>query len=164
MITNLKADRTEDVERLLDHYASLWRIEESFRLKKHDLSIRPVYHWTKRRIEAHIAMNYMAFALLRHLQYRVQLRQNVRLSAAEIRNALLDVQSTLMKDAERGKIYRFPKSMGETAKKIYRALGIRRSDENTEVLSMRKYRNRKIGGIMPEAGETEEGAAGGEIV
>jgi hypothetical protein len=35
-------------------------------------------------------------------------------------------------------------------------------ESNTEVLSMRKYRNRKVGGATPESGETEEAANGGE--
>lgn len=78
----------------------------------------------------------MAFALLCHLQHRVQLRENGRLSAADIREALMDVQSTIMKDVESGKMYCFPKKIGETLKKIYRSLGIWRNDANTEVLSI----------------------------
>ncbi len=144
VITNLKVEGTRDVERLLDHYCSLWRIEESFRLQKHDLSIRPVYHWAERRIRAHIAMCYLAFAMLRHVQHRVSLRQNTFLSAGEIRRALKSVQATIMKDRDTGKLYRFPQAMKSDAKKIYRSLGIRRESENTEMLSMRKYRARKL--------------------
>jgi transposase len=143
VITDLPAESAAEAQDILAHYGSLWRIEESFRVNKHDLSIRPVYHWVPRRIEAHIALTYLAFALLRHLQHRLAVRQNAVMSARAIRTALLDVQSTLMKDGETGKLYRFPKAMSESARKIYRSLGLVRGLGNTEILSVRKYRNRK---------------------
>jgi len=37
---------------VLDHYRSLWQVEESFRINKHDLSVRPIYHWTPKRVKA----------------------------------------------------------------------------------------------------------------
>ena len=143
VVTNLPVEDAAQAHTLLKHYSSLWRIEESFRVNKHDLSIRPVYHWAPRRIEAHIALTYLAFALLRHLQFRVAARQHTIMSAGTIRNALLGVQATLMKDGETGKLYRFPKVMSETARKIYRSLGLTRGMGNTEILSLQKYRNRK---------------------
>ncbi len=48
---------------LLARYARLWKIEESFRLNKHTLSMRPLFHFKKERIHAHIAICYMAFAV-----------------------------------------------------------------------------------------------------
>ena len=143
VVTNLSVEDAAQAHKLLDHYSSLWRIEESFRVNKHDLSIRPVYHWAPRRIEAHIALTYLAFALLRHLQHRVAARQHTLMSAGAIRSALAGVQSTLMKDGETGKLYRFPKVMGENARKIYRSLDLTRGMGNTEILSLQKYRNRK---------------------
>ena len=162
VITDLPAESAAEAQDILAHYGSLWRIEESFRVNKHDLSMRPVYHWVPRRIEAHISLTYLAFALLRHLQHRVAVRQNAVMSARAIRTALLDVQSTLMKDGETGKLYRFPKAMSETARKIYRSLGLVRGVGNTEILSVRKYRNRK--GIRSAGtegdGAMEEGTGG----
>ena len=122
-----------------------------------------VYHWVPRRIEAHIALTYLAFALLRHLQHRVAVRQNAVMSARAIRTALLDVQSTLMKDGETGKLYRFPKAMSESARKIYRSLGLVRGLGNTEILSVRKYRNRKgirSAGTDGDGTMEEEGTGG----
>ena len=49
----------------------LWRIEESFRIQKHDLKVRPVFHWNESRIRAHLAICFMAFCCVRHLEYRV---------------------------------------------------------------------------------------------
>ncbi|GAB1486621.1 hypothetical protein MASR2M79_16710 [Aminivibrio sp.] len=155
VVTNLPVQDAVQARTLLDHYSSLWRIEESFRVNKHDLSIRPVYHWAPRRIEAHIALTYLAFTLLRHLQHRVAARQHTLMSAGAIRSALAGVQSTLMKDGETGKLYRFSKVMGETARKIYRSLDLTRRMGNTEILSLQKYRNRK-GIRSAETGGDEE--------
>ena len=162
VITDLPAESAAEAQDILAHYGSLWRIEESFRVNKHDLSMRPVYHWVPRRIEANRSLTYLAFALLRHLQHRVAVRQNAVMSALAIRTALLEVQSTLMKDGETGKLYRFPEAMSEDARKIYRSLGLVRGLGNTEILSVRKYRNRK--GIRSAGtegdGAMEEGTGG----
>ena len=46
-------------------YRELWQIEDCFRTTKHDLKIRPMYHWKDRRIEAHLMICFMAFSRLR---------------------------------------------------------------------------------------------------
>ncbi len=45
---------------ILSQYRGLWQVEDTFRVSKHDLKIRPIYHWTPRRIEAHIAIAFMS--------------------------------------------------------------------------------------------------------
>ncbi len=68
------------VEQILQRYRGLWQVERSFRITKHDLKVRPIYHWTPRRIRAHLAIAYMAFACVRHLAYRVKLQKKRNLS------------------------------------------------------------------------------------
>jgi transposase len=59
VVTNMKeATHTQ----LLERYACLWNIEEPFCLNKHTLSMRPIFHFKKECIHAHIAICYMAFA------------------------------------------------------------------------------------------------------
>ena len=41
-----------DTNTILAHYRGLWAIEESFRIQKHDLKVRPIFHWTESRIRA----------------------------------------------------------------------------------------------------------------
>ena len=151
VITNLPVNDALQAERILTHYGSLWRIEESFRIGKHDLKIRPIYHWTERRIRGHLALCYLAYALLRRLQHRLEVRQRERMSAGEIRKALRGVQATLLEDAKTGKLYRLPKEMSEPATKIYKSLGLKRPMRPTEILSMQKYRNRKSLNVEEEA-------------
>ncbi len=140
--TSLSLETPEEVEKVLAHYASLWRIEESFRINKHNLKIRPVYHWTEQRIRGHIALSYLAFACMRILERRVELQQKERASPEELRNAMLSVTSTIMRDKRSDKLYRFPKRLGSLASKLYRSLGIKHSTSVKEITSMEKYRNR----------------------
>ena len=43
-----------DSEKIISTYKELWRLQHSFRELKHSLDIRPMYHFSERRIRAHI--------------------------------------------------------------------------------------------------------------
>ncbi|MDD4663315.1 MAG: hypothetical protein PHD83_01455, partial [Caldisericia bacterium] len=139
VITN---DHALDPLPLLSFYHSLWKVEDSFRLNKHDLSIRPVYVWTKKRIHAHIGICYLAFAIARVLEYRMALQQGERMSFRSMRDALQQVASSLMEDTKTGKLYRVPMAMNPKAKKIYTALHMKRSQTPTEITSVHRYLHR----------------------
>jgi transposase len=125
------------VTQILDYYKSLWRIEESFRISKHDLEFRPIYHFKEKRIRAHIAICYMSYALIRRLEYKIKKQQQgAVLSVAQIRDALQGVYSTIIHDTKTGKHYKFPKDISPTAKKIYTTMGIKRELVPTQVISL----------------------------
>jgi hypothetical protein len=48
---------------VIDAYHQLWRIEKSFRMSKHDLQARPIYHRTRDSIEAHLTIVFAALAV-----------------------------------------------------------------------------------------------------
>ena len=121
VITNLK---DLDHATILSRYRRLWVIEESFRLNKHTLSMRPIYHWKQERIESHIALCYMAFALLRHLQYRVNLTQKISVNV--IIKELLKVQSSTLQHKKTGDLYRLPGKFSNEARKIYKTFNLTR--------------------------------------
>jgi len=52
VITNIK---DEDPSNILMRYAQLWIIEDSFRVNKHLLKMRPIFHWKPQRIHALIS-------------------------------------------------------------------------------------------------------------
>ena len=60
--TSLSADA------VIDSYSNLWYIEKAFRMSKSDLQIRPIYHFTKRRIEAHISISFVAYTIYKELE------------------------------------------------------------------------------------------------
>jgi hypothetical protein len=48
---------------VIDAYHQLWRIEKSFRMSKHDLQARPIYHHIRESIEAHLSIVVAAMAV-----------------------------------------------------------------------------------------------------
>ena len=121
VITNLPDTPRDEV---LCHYRGLWQVEESFRITKHDLKVRPIYHWKPSRVRAHIAIAFMAFSCVRHLSYRVGLQYR-KLSPAVIRNALLHVQHSVLRHKHSGARYAMPSQVSPEAKKIYQIMGLK---------------------------------------
>jgi hypothetical protein len=130
VITNIQ---TEDSSVLLSHYRRLWVIEESFRVQKHNLAIRPIYHFKPERIEGHLLICYLAFALIRHLQMRLKLQQTT-ISIAEANDALWRTQASIICDDSTGKRLRLPSPLRGAARKIYQALGVKRVQRVTELV------------------------------
>lgn len=79
----------EDIE-IIEHYRGLVRIEESFRVIKSELEGRPVYVWTRPRINAHFLICFLALTLLRIIQDKV----GYSLSAEAIKDALVKATCT----------------------------------------------------------------------
>ena len=52
-----------DATTLLSQRGVLWWIEQGFRVLKGTREARPVFHWTERRVRAHLATGYAVFAL-----------------------------------------------------------------------------------------------------
>jgi transposase len=46
----------------------LWHIEKSFRMSKHDLQARPIYHHIRESIEAHLSIVFAALAVSHWVQ------------------------------------------------------------------------------------------------
>lgn len=123
VITNA-TDKTSS--ELLLRYRELWQIEEAFRISKHDLKMRPIFHWTENRIKAHIAICFLAFSLAKQAVYRIALQQEP-MSFEQIRNELLHAQSSVVIDLASQKKYMIPSHVTVNQKKLYQAFGLKRS-------------------------------------
>jgi len=44
-------------------YKQLWRVEAAFRTLKSSLDVRPMYHWTERRVRGHVMVCFLALVL-----------------------------------------------------------------------------------------------------
>jgi Transposase DDE domain len=64
-ITNLAAPTPDYV---LGAYHQLWKIEKSFRMSKSDLRARPIYHYKRESIEAHLTIVMAALAVSHWLE------------------------------------------------------------------------------------------------
>ena len=57
-------------EFVIDAYHQLWRIEKSFRMSKHDLQARPVYHHKRESIDAHLTIVFAALAVSHWIEHQ----------------------------------------------------------------------------------------------
>jgi transposase len=119
----LTNNETLSNEELIQQYANLWQVEESFRITKHDLKIRPIYHWKPSRVKAHLAISFMAYTLVRYLEYRVRL-QYKKLSPEKIRQILLNVQTSILYDTATNRKFAMPSKVSDDAKKIYKLMEV----------------------------------------
>jgi hypothetical protein len=63
--TNLIGQTAEFV---IGAYHQLWRIEKAFRMSKHDLQARPIYHHKRESIEAHLTIVFAALAVSHYIE------------------------------------------------------------------------------------------------
>ncbi|GAB6184114.1 hypothetical protein JCM13991_18550 [Thermodesulfovibrio hydrogeniphilus] len=107
-------------EQVLEAYHNLWKIEESFRIMKSTLQVRPIFHWTERRIRGHFVVCFMSFLLMRTLQQLLKGSGKDNIAADRIRDALRDMVVTEVKIAERD--YYIRHKLSEIQKLIMRKL------------------------------------------
>lgn len=66
--TNLKNINPKEI---LSTYRGLWQVEQTFRIVKSNLEIRPVFHYNIQRIKAHFLICYMSLALIRYVEFQL---------------------------------------------------------------------------------------------
>ena len=108
---------------VLENYKGLWQIEEAFRVNKHDLKMRPIYHWNEKRIKAHILMCYMAYALSVYVRKTLK-DKGIKLSFRKIRQELNYCQESMLYDEVSGYKFLLPSKKTQLQEKIYNAFGL----------------------------------------
>jgi hypothetical protein len=58
---------------VIDAYHQLWHIEKAFRMSKHDLQARPIYHHVRESIEAHLSIVVAAMAVSHYIETQPKL-------------------------------------------------------------------------------------------
>ncbi len=59
-------------EEVIAQYKQLWQIEKTFRISKTDLRIRPIFHYLRKRIEAHICISFAACVIYKELERQLK--------------------------------------------------------------------------------------------
>lgn len=108
---------------LLKQYNNLWEVENAFRITKHDLKVRPIFHWAERRVKAHMAIAFASYTLVKHLEYRVKL-QYQKMSPEKIRQTLIHVQTSILYDKNKKIRYGLPSKITQDARKIYHLMNM----------------------------------------
>lgn len=106
---------------ILEAHHTLWKIEESFRIMKSTLEVRPIFHWTEDRIKGHFVVCFLAFLLERTLELSLK-GAEIPASPNTIRDALNSMQFAEI-DLHGNKFFVKTKSE-ELASKILRQLKI----------------------------------------
>lgn len=75
---------------VIDQYHGLWVVERAFRITKGSLEARPIFHFTERRIEAHICICFVAYKLYKELERLLRLL-GITLSVDKV----LDIAKTI---------------------------------------------------------------------
>ena len=68
-----------------EQYNGLWVVEKAFRITKGTLEIRPMFHFTPRRIEADVCICFVAYKIYKELE-RVLKSNNIPLSVDKVLN------------------------------------------------------------------------------
>lgn len=77
---------------LVNRYRDLWHVEQSFRIAKSDLQVRPVYHRRKEAISYHLLIVFLALCLTKVIE------QEKQASIQRVVNDLKDVWTVTLKD------------------------------------------------------------------
>lgn len=54
--------------KVVEQYRGLWVVERAFRMSKGTIETRPIFHFTERRIEAHVCICFVAFKIYKELE------------------------------------------------------------------------------------------------
>lgn len=68
-VTNIKLPSSEVVAQ----YRGLWMVERAFRISKGTLETHPIFHFTERRIEAHVCLCFIAYKVYKEIERIVNL-------------------------------------------------------------------------------------------
>ena len=66
-------------------YHNLWNVERAFRIAKSKIEIRPIFHFTRRRIEAHICICFVALKVYKELERLLKL-SDIKMSVDKVLN------------------------------------------------------------------------------
>lgn len=78
-------------------YHNLWHVERAFRISKSKIEIRPMFHFTRRRIEAHVCICFVALKVYKELE-RLLKQAGINMSVDKvlaIAQTIVTIQLTL---------------------------------------------------------------------
>ena len=110
----------KSAKQLFNMYRSLWKIEELFRINKHTLQMRPIYHRLSRRIRAHIMICFLSYTILRYTELTLK-KAGLFFSLQELIDILKRVESFIIRDKIKKPAlsYCVPRALSKEAEQIY---------------------------------------------
>lgn len=66
-------DSVVDNATIIERYHELYRVEQAFRVSKHDLRTRPIFHFKSDPVQLHILVCFMALVVSKHIEIKTQI-------------------------------------------------------------------------------------------
>ena len=79
-----------------EQYCELWVIERAYRVTKGTLELRPMFHFTQKRIEAHVCICFVAYKIYKELE-RILKISGIKLSVDKVLNIAKTVTTLKIK-------------------------------------------------------------------
>ncbi len=121
-------------EAIIKKYRGLWKIEESFRVLKTDLSGRPVYVRTEDHVEGHFLICFIALLISRIVEMKLKNKHSIKRIQESLKNATC-------REIANG-IYSLNKQ-DEIFRKIEESFKVSMNYKNVRIETIRKY-NKEI--------------------
>ena len=102
---------------VLYHYRGLWQVEATFRISKHELRTRPIFHWSPHRIKTHVLLCFIALVLERHLEVILKQRKTP-LTITNILDALRKCKRIIVQDQASHRLFEMDSNKPAEAKII----------------------------------------------
>ena len=90
-----------DAERVIAEYHGLWVVERAFRVSKGTLEMRPMFHFTERRIEAHVCICFIAYKIYKELE-RLIVINKIGMSVDKVLDAAKTITTIRVRMPENG--------------------------------------------------------------
>ena len=92
-----------DADRVVAQYHELWVVERAFRISKGTLDMRPMFHFTERRIEAHVCICFVAYKVYKELE-RIARIVGINMSVDEVLNVARTITTIRMRMPENNEV------------------------------------------------------------
>lgn len=132
------SEKSMSAREVMDAYHMLWRIEDSFRVMKSTMEVRPVFHWTPERIRGHFAMCFLGFLMERTLESLLPKdgEEWENGSPERIREALLSMQ--LAKVEANGETLYLKTKNQPLGTQIFKAVGLKLPDNVSRTTDLKE--------------------------
>ena len=99
-VTNI-SEKNLSNENVIKYYHQLWHVEQSFRMSKHDLQTRPIYHYNDESVKSHVLICFVALIIQKYLELKTGLSLRV------IRDLIWNITDTHIQDKLTKEIFTF---------------------------------------------------------
>ena len=90
-----------DAEQVIAQYHGLWVVERAFRISKGTLEMRPMFHFTERRIEAHVCICFIGYKVYKELERLIAIN-NIGMSVDKVLDAAKTITTIKIRMPENG--------------------------------------------------------------